>query len=198
MRTCEELRKLNFHSIRMVEVRLRPMEARHVTVENAYVGRSSTSTTFDSVTTALTSSSSAQPNGAALSTVDPEAAYTNGNTVTTVPTVEATGGDMLIEEDGPTYDTTANHNSSSEPTTPIPTGVDTADSSSSSATANVNSNNNSNSGRKAKAGAKPHFKPEVMPPTQEKYARYSNTMQGHTVSNNNSILLLYSRLYSEL
>ena len=180
MRTCEELRKLNFNSIRMVEVRLRPMEARHVTLENAYVGRPNT--TSSSATPALSSSS-----GSAHQ-VD----------TTDTPT-EATDDDMLIAEDSHTLThtnntTTTNHHNGFEAIAPITTVDIVNSSSSSSATANANSNtanNNNGSDRKAKAGAKPHFRPEVMPPTRAKYARYSNTMQGHTVSYNNSILIVY-------
>ena len=190
MRTCEELRKLNFHSIRMVEVRLRPMEARHVTLENAYVGRPSTATT-SRATPALSSSCDSSGSAHQVDTTD-------------TPT-EATDDDMLIAEESHTHthtnnNTTTYHHNGFEAIAPILT-LDAADSSSSSsATANDNSNtttnnnnnnNKNNSGRKAKVGAKPHFRPEVMPPTHAKYARYSNTMQGHTVSYNNSILIVY-------
>ena len=101
---------------------------------------------------------------------------------------------MLIAEDSHTLthtNNTTNHHNGFEAIAPITTVDIVNSSSSSSATANVNSNatnnNNSSSGRKAKVGAKPHFRPEVMLPTQAKYARYSNTMQGHTVSHNYTI-----------
>lgn len=39
IRTCEELRKVGFHSIHMYEVRHRPFDGRLMTFENAYLGR---------------------------------------------------------------------------------------------------------------------------------------------------------------
>lgn len=39
MKTCEQLRRYGFHSVRMIEVRKRPFDARKITFENVNLGR---------------------------------------------------------------------------------------------------------------------------------------------------------------
>ena len=180
IRTCEEIRKRGFHSIRMFEVRHRPFDGRSINFDNLDIGRElSLNTTSNSSSSSSCSSSNNNINGISNSEVEENINNTaiecSNNEDNDIEDTNDNDDDGKNDDNVPTkrirQDPNINQqNAQSEE----PLSQDNNNNNSNNS--NNNNNNNNNKGMSNKR----NFVGRLIPPTAVHVARPISSMQGHT------------------